>query len=118
MVTFSKKRPVSVIYLDAFLHGWGLTSDGVCSRGPWTGSDRLRHINELELLAAFYALKSLTAQSANLEINLILDNSTAVSYINKRRGTRSRAVCDISSSIVAGANLMIYPLPLRIYLAF
>ncbi len=48
----------------------------------------------------FNALKSLTAQSANLEINLILDNSTAVSYINKRGGTRSRALCDISSSIV------------------
>ncbi|KZR98797.1 Uncharacterized protein APZ42_005622 [Daphnia magna] len=34
-------------------------------------------------------------------INLILDNSTAVSYLNKRGGTRSRALCDISSSIVS-----------------
>lgn len=58
-------------------------------------------MNELKLLAAFYVLKSLTAQSANLEINLILDNSTAVSYINKRGGTRYRALCDISSSIVS-----------------
>ena len=66
MVTFSKKSLGSVIYLDASLHGWCLTSEGVCSRGPWTGPDRLCHINELELLAAFYALKSLTAQSANL----------------------------------------------------
>ena len=66
------------------------------------GQDRrLCHINELQLLAAFYALKSLMAQSTNLEINLILDNSTAVSYINKHEGSRSRALCDISSSIVS-----------------
>lgn len=98
---FLKKDPDLVIYSDASLHGWGFVCDGVCSRGPWAGSDRLCHINELELLTAFYALKSLTAQSANLEINLILDNSTAVSYINKRGGTRSRALSDISSSIVS-----------------
>jgi hypothetical protein len=98
---FLKKDPDLIIYSDASLYGWGFMCDGVCSRGPWAGSDRLRHINELELLAAFYALKSLTAQSTDLEINLILDNSTAVSYINKRGGTRSRALCDISSSIVS-----------------
>nr|CAH0112881.1 unnamed protein product [Daphnia galeata] len=98
---FLKRDPDLIIYLDASLHGWGFACDGVCSRGPWAGSDRLRYINELEFLAAFYALKSLTAQSTNLEINLILDNSTAVSYVNKHGGTRSRALCDISSSIVS-----------------
>ena len=98
---FLKRDPDLIIYSDASLHGWGFACDGVCSRGPWAGSDRLRHINELELLAAFYALKSLTAQSTNLEVNLILDNSTAVSYVNKHGGTRSRALCDISSSIVS-----------------
>jgi hypothetical protein len=76
-------------------------------------------MNELKLLAAFYVLKSLTAQSANLEINLILDNSTAVSYINKRGGTRYRALCDISSSIVSWCESHDFSLLLiRIYLAF
>lgn len=98
---FLKQDPDLIIYSDASLQGWGFACDGVYSRGPWAGTDRLRHINELELLAAFYALKSLTAQSTNLKVNLILDNSTAVSYINKRGGTRSRALCDISSSIVS-----------------
>jgi Reverse transcriptase (RNA-dependent DNA polymerase) len=53
---FLKQDPDLVIYSDASLQGWGFACDGVCSRGPWAGSDRLRHINELELLAAFYAL--------------------------------------------------------------
>ena len=97
--SFFKKDPDLSIYSDASLQGWGFSCDGICSRGPWAGSDRLRHINELELLAAFYALKALTAHSFDLTVNLILDNSTAVSYVNKRGGTRSKSLCDISTSI-------------------
>jgi hypothetical protein len=74
--------------------------DGVQSRGPWTGRDRQRHINELELLAAYNAVKSLTAGSSNLTIKLFLDNSTAVCYVNKRGGTKSRALCEILKLIV------------------
>lgn len=99
-VFLKKIRISSFIRMHLFTVGVSCVTGSV-QGGPWAGSDRLPHINELELLTAFYALKSLTAQSANLEINLILDNSTAVSYMNKRGGTRSRALCDISSSIVS-----------------
>ena len=99
-LSFFKREPDLVIYSDASLHGWGFCCDGIRSRGPWTKEDSSRHINELELLAAFLALKTLTANSSNISVNLVLDNSTAVSYVNIAGGTKSKALCRISKSIV------------------
>ena len=67
--------------------------DEVVTRGPWLTSDLSRHINQLELLAAFHALRSFAARAVNISIHFFLDNSTAVSYINKCGGTRSRRLC-------------------------
>lgn len=94
------KEPDIVIYSDASLHGRGSTCDEIQSRGSWTGHDCLRHINELKLLAAFYTLKSLTAFSTDLAVHIFPDNSTAVCYINKSGGTKSRALCDLARLIV------------------
>ncbi|KZS22093.1 Uncharacterized protein APZ42_010981 [Daphnia magna] len=77
------------IYSDASLSGWGAVCDDVRTRGPWTAADRNRHINELEILAAFHAVKSFAGSSSKIAIKLYLDNSTAVCYINKGGGTRS-----------------------------
>ncbi|XP_045022806.1 uncharacterized protein LOC116918552 [Daphnia magna] len=43
---------------DSSLHGWGAICDGSRSRGPWTAADKHRHINELELLAAYFSLQA------------------------------------------------------------
>lgn len=45
-----------------------------------------RHINELELLAAFNTLKS-----RNLFVRLMLDNVTAVQYIKRAGGSHSES---------------------------
>ena len=100
-LSFLSKDPDLLIYSDASLYGWGFSYDGIQSRGPWTLDDRFRHINELELLAAFYALKSLTAHSSDLSVHMVLDNSTAVCYINNRGGTKSKSLCALAKSIVA-----------------
>ena len=71
----------------------------VSSRGPWTLSNKNRHINELELLAALNGLKSFTSQVCNLSVRLMLDNFTAVHYINKSGGTKSLALSAISADI-------------------
>ena len=71
------------------------------TRGPWSGQDRSRHINELELLTALYALKSFTSQASQISVRLMLDNSTAVHYVNKSGGSRSEGLCRISTDIVA-----------------
>ena len=57
--SFSSLDPDITIYSDASLSGWGACSNGVTTRGPWTSVDQSCHINELELLGAFYAIQSL-----------------------------------------------------------
>ena len=78
--------------------------DGVCkgvrSGGPWSGADRHRHINELELLAAFNCVKAFSPFGSKLSILLYLDNATAVAYINKRGGTRSTRLNSLAMTFI------------------
>ena len=90
-------EPDIIIFSDASLSGWGAVCNGVTARGPWSAKDVSRHINELELLAAYFALQWFTASSANIVVSLQMDNSTAVCYVNKGGGTRSKSL-----SLLAG----------------
>jgi hypothetical protein len=92
--------PDLVIYSDACLSGWGAVLNNSYARGPWTTLDRNRHINELELLAALHALESFTGRASNISIRLMMDNVTAVNYINKAGGTRSASLNEISQKII------------------
>lgn len=71
------------IYSDASGTGWGIYSNGVRSHGFWSEFDKQFHINYLELLAAFFALRCFAANSRNCNILLRIDNTTAISYINR-----------------------------------
>ena len=77
-------RPLQVIPFDttissdAFKIGWRATSQGINTGGPWTKEEKTLHINYLELLAAFFALKAFTSQKSNVSILLRLDNVTAI----------------------------------------
>ena len=86
---FSSRIPDLEIYSDASLSGWGAVCNNVTTRGPWTSLEKTRHINELELLGAFFALRSFVGNSVGLNVTLYLDNTSAISYINKCGGTRS-----------------------------
>ncbi|KZS08158.1 Uncharacterized protein APZ42_027944 [Daphnia magna] len=97
----SATEPDLIIYSDASLSGWGAVFNEVSTRGPWTLSDRNRHINKLELLAALNGLKAFTSRLRNSTIRLMLDNFTAVHYINKSGGTKSPALSAITAEIVA-----------------
>lgn len=71
------------------MSGWGASCNGVTTRGPWTAADSDRHINKLELLAAFYALQCFVDSSSSISVRLYLENINTVCYINKSGGTRS-----------------------------
>ena len=88
------------IFSDASLTGWGAICDCSLSRGPWTTADAERHINELELLAAYLSLQAFANSSKNISIQLFLDNSTAVAYINKCGGTHSKALSILAAQII------------------
>lgn len=76
------------IFSDASLVGWGAACQGMRARGSWTPAERELHINELELLATLFALKSFTKGLPNSNILLRIDNTTAISYINRMGGIK------------------------------
>lgn len=71
------------IYSDASLTGWGVVCNKTKLNGWWNNDQRKHHINYLELLAAFYGLKCFAEKLHSTNILLRIDNTTAISYINK-----------------------------------
>lgn len=71
------------IYSDASLSGWGSVCNGRFAKGSWSAEEKESHINYLELLAAFFALKCFASHLSKCEILLRIDNTTAISYINR-----------------------------------
>ncbi len=98
---FFPKLPDLEIYTDASLTGWGAVCNGVTTNGSWTLSDSRRHINELELIGALFAIQAFVGRSSGIAVRLVLDNATAVAYINHGGGTRSLALTTIAKDLVA-----------------
>ena len=80
------KNPDIVILSDASNLGWGAVKGTLKTGGRWTDTEQTAHINVLELQTAFFALKSLCGQDSNSHIQIQMDNSTAVAYLNNMGG--------------------------------
>ena len=81
--------PDVVIETDASTTGWGALCQGVRTGGPWSKTEQQLHINCLELLAATLAIKTFAKTKEYIHIHLKMDNTTALTYINKYGGTVS-----------------------------
>lgn len=68
--------------------GWGAINEnsGECIQGLWNDQDKAAHINFLELKAAFLAIKRLCNQLNDCHVKECLENTVAVTYINKMGG--------------------------------
>ena len=82
-------KPDLIIETDASTIGWGASCQDVRTGGPWSPREQAMHINCLELLAAFLAVKAFVRTSQNVVVHLRMDNTTALTYINKFGGTVS-----------------------------
>lgn len=71
------------IFSDASCSGWGIFYNGQKSRGLWSDDEKHFHINYLELLATFFALKCFASTVKNCNILCRIDNTTAIAYINR-----------------------------------
>lgn len=71
------------IFSDASMTGWGTYCNGQQANGFWNKDDRKRHINYLELKAAYYSVKSFSKTACNCNILLRMDNITAIATINR-----------------------------------
>ena len=70
------------------------------ARGPWSKEDSSKHINNLEMIAAFNALKSFAGRARCMSVRLYLDNMTSVCYLNKCGGSRSSSLNSLSLNII------------------
>jgi hypothetical protein len=86
---------VLIVFSDASFHGCGDVCDVIGSWGHGLGR-QITHINEIKLLGALFALQVYTASSTNISIHILLNNSTAVAYINKCGETRSLTLIEIA----------------------
>ena len=57
------------------------------------------HINWLELKAVYLGLVHFASDLTNTSIRLEIDNTTAVSYVNRKGGTRSLVLCRLAQDI-------------------
>ncbi|KAL3999504.1 Ran GTPase-activating protein 1 [Sarotherodon galilaeus] len=78
-----------VVTTDASLTGWGATHEGRAVSGSWDSQRRGAHINWLELLAAFLALRHFLPLLRNHHVLIRTDNTTVVAYINRQGGLHS-----------------------------
>ncbi|XP_062386517.1 uncharacterized protein LOC134075064 [Sardina pilchardus] len=89
-----------VITTDASLRGWGAICEDRTVRGEWSLSQSSLHINHLELLTVFLALKHFLPALQGHHVLVRTDNSTVVSYINRQGGTHSLPLLKLSRSLL------------------
>ena len=88
--------PDIIIFTDASKKGWGAICNNVRTNGKWSLQEVQLHINLLELKGALLAVQSLLKNHRHMTASLNMDNSTAVSYINHKGGTRSPELTQIT----------------------
>ena len=67
--------------------------------GRWSDLESPLHINTLELLAAKLVLTTLAKDSQDCHIQLMLDNTTAISYLKRMGGTHSPHINKVAKDI-------------------
>ena len=87
--TISHGNASKIIISDASTTGWGAICNNTPTGGRWSFEEMKFHINYLELLAIFYALKSFCKDDSNMHIQVRTDSTTAKSYVQNFGGIRS-----------------------------
>jgi hypothetical protein len=92
-------KPGMVIESDASLEGWGAVCQDNSVNGRWSVSESEHHINYLELLAIFLALKCFCCDTCETSVLVYSDSTTAIAYINKMGGVRSVLLDSLAAEI-------------------
>ncbi|KAI2660026.1 ORF V: Enzymatic polyprotein [Labeo rohita] len=85
---------------DASLTGLGAVMSGHSARGLWSGRHLTWHINCLEMLAVFRALKHLLPDLIGRHVLVRTDNTAVVYYINHQGGLRLRPLYKLAHQIL------------------
>lgn len=105
-VSWISRDPI-VITTDASQDGWGAHSATRILQGFWSRAQSNVSSNQRELSAVWETLKAWSPLIQGKDVKVLTDNSTAVAYLNKQGGTRSRALCRIAARIFEWAEVNI-----------
>ncbi len=89
-----------VVSTDASAMGWGAMCNGHAAAGLWTGSRLQWHINCLELLAVWLALRRFKGLLHDKHVLVRTDNTATVAYINHQGGLRSRRLSQLARHLL------------------
>ena len=84
--------PTHVLTMDASTYGWGAACGPVMTRGVWLSNQSSLHINFLELETVFLALKRFQRWLCGAHVQVQMDSTTVMHYLNRAGGTRSRCL--------------------------
>ena len=87
------------IFCDASSTAWGAICGVNKTGAAWNISEQALHINVLELLAIFYALRSFKEHCKGKHIKIYSDNTAAVGITNKMGTTRSSQCDNVAKNI-------------------
>ena len=79
-----------IIYTDASDEGWGAYNGSMSIGGRWNPREFGFHINVKETKSIWFSLLSFCQETSAKHIRIMSDNSTAISYVNKLGGMKSR----------------------------
>ena len=95
------RKPSFLIQTDSSLLGWGAyqKNTGVSIGGRWSLLEADNHINFLELLAIFNALRSFCSEMRSVHISIQSDSTCAVAYICNMGGMTSPKMDNLATEI-------------------
>ena len=96
--TVTITEPDFVLFVDASEEGWGAHVDDIETGGRWNFQEARYHINVLELMAIYFAIKSFCKQDS-LHVKIFTDNTTALAYVKHMGGVRSSTCNNIAQQI-------------------
>jgi len=86
----SREHPQYVIRSDASKSGWAAVMGEKVTHGTWTHDEAQQHINVLEMKGAMFGIKALCNDLKACHVQVQIDNTTAVAYVNNMGGTHSQ----------------------------
>ena len=89
--------PTDQMETDASKVGWGAYAhSNSFTQGKWSITEAKLHINYLELWTVLLGIKSLFRGSSPISLLILCDNISAVNYINRLGGTKSKYLCKLA----------------------
>ena len=92
-------NPDVVITTDASHSDWGAVYNNEKFGGRWSESEAENHINVLEMMAVWLALKSICRDIRNRHVLIRCDNSCSISYLTAMGGVKSTQCNSLAKQI-------------------